>query len=72
VLGIGAGVLGYVLYDTFHPFPPAPFDWVVLAAGTSTAIGLGLALLPRVRRRLADSSLLRATGSQRVTVATEC
>jgi amino acid transporter len=71
VLGIGAGVLGYVLYDTFHPFPPAPFNWVVLAAGIATAIGAGLALLPRVRLRLADSTLLRATRRPPVRLATE-
>jgi amino acid transporter len=71
VLGIGAGVLGYVLYDTFHPFPPAPFDWVVLGAGIATAIGVGLALLPRVRLRLADSTLLRATRLPPARLATE-
>lgn len=71
VLGIGAGILGYVLYDTFHPFPPAPFNWVVLAAGVATASGLGLALLPPVRHRLADSTLLRATRRQPVRLAAE-
>jgi amino acid transporter len=71
VLGIGAGVLGYVLYDTFHPFPPAPFNWVVLAAGIATALGAGLALLPRVRGRLADSTLLRATRRPPARLATE-
>jgi amino acid transporter len=71
VLGIGAGVLGYVLYDTFHPFPPAPFNWVVLAAGIATAVGVGVALLPQVRLRLANSTLLRATRRPPARLATE-
>jgi amino acid transporter len=71
VLGVGAGVLGYVLYDTFNPFPSAPFDWVVLAAGLSTALGLAIALVPRVRRRLPDSALLRATRRQPLRVDAE-
>lgn len=61
VLGVGVLVLGYVLYDTFNPFPPAPFNWVVLAAGASVLVGLGFALVPRVRARLAHSPVLRAT-----------
>jgi len=66
VLGAGIVVLGYVLYDTFVPFPAAPFNWVVLAASASIACGLGLALLPGMRVRLADSRLLRA--ARRTTV----
>ena len=61
VLTIGVGVLAYVLYDTFSPFPPAPFDWVVVAAGISTAAGLLIAVAPGMRARLAASELLRAT-----------
>ena len=68
VLSVGVLVLGYVLYDTFNPFPPAPYDWVVLAAGLSTAIGVALAFVPRVRARLGASPLLRAT--RRVPVRT--
>ena len=68
VLTMGAGVLGYVLYDTFVPFPPAPFNWVVLAAGGSAAVGVAIAAVPPVRRRLADSALLRATRRRRFTV----
>jgi amino acid transporter len=61
VLAVGVAVLGYVLYDTFVPFPPAPFDWVITAAAGSVALGLVFPLLPRVHRRLAGSPLLRAT-----------
>jgi amino acid transporter len=61
ILTIGAAVLGYVLYDTFVPFPPAPFDWVVLAAGLSIVVGIGVAVLPTVRARIAHSDLLAAT-----------
>ncbi len=61
VLTVGVGVLGYVLYDTFVPFPAAPFDWIIAAAGVSVLAGVGLAVTPGVRRRLAGSALLRAT-----------
>jgi amino acid transporter len=71
VLTIGVGVLAYVLYDTFNPFPPAPFNWVVLAAGVSAALGVVIAVVPRVRRRLADSELLRATRCARPGVTGE-
>ncbi|MGI8825067.1 MAG: APC family permease [Chloroflexota bacterium] len=66
VLTIGVGVLAYVLYDTFNPFPPAPFNWVVLAAGASAALGVVIALVPGVRRRLDQSELLRATRPARL------
>ena len=61
VLGVGVVVLGYVLYDTFYPLPPAPYDWVALAAGASVLVGTAVALVPSVRCRLAASPLLRAT-----------
>jgi amino acid transporter len=69
VLGVGVLVLGYVLYDTFNPFPPAPFNWVILAAGASVLVGLGFALIPRVRARLAHSPVLRATRRAPIAVA---
>jgi hypothetical protein len=53
-------VLGVVLYDTFHPFPPAPFNWIVLTAGLSIVVGLIIARLPNVRDNLHRSPLLRA------------
>lgn len=61
VLTVGVGVLGYVLYDTFVPFPAAPFNWIIAAAGASLTAGVGLAAAPAVRRRLHSSPLLRAT-----------
>ena len=61
VLGLGVGVLGYVLYDTFVPFPAAPFDWIIAAAGGGVVAGVAIALAPGIRARLADSPLLRAT-----------
>lgn len=59
-LVLGTAVLGAVLYDTLHPFPPAPFDWIVAAAGVAVLLGAGIALTPGVRRRLAGSPLLIA------------
>ena len=61
VLSTGVVVLGYVLYDTFVPFPAAPFDWIVAASAASVIAGIGLAAAPAVRRRLHASPLLRAT-----------
>jgi amino acid transporter len=61
VLTVGAGVLGYVVYDTFVPWPPAPFDRIVVAAALTAVLGVAVAFLPPVRRRLGDSPLLRAT-----------
>ncbi len=59
VLGVGVGVLGYVLYDTFVPLPSSPFGWVIGAAGASLAAGVALAAVPVVRSRLHASPLLR-------------
>lgn len=68
-LGVGVLVLCYVLYDTFNPFPSAPFSWVVWAALASALLGGALAVLPAVHRRLATSELLHAaSGGRRLTV----
>lgn len=61
VLAVGVAVLGYVLYDTFVPFPEAPFDWIIAAAAGSVTLGVAVAVRPGMRRRLAGSALLRAT-----------
>jgi amino acid transporter len=60
VLSVGVGVLGYVVYDTFVPLPPAPFDWIVATAAASAALGIAVSLSPAVRRRLHRSPLLLA------------
>ena len=70
VLSVGVAVLAYVLYDTFNPFPPAPFSYVVLAAGATALAGFVVALVPTVRTRLANSPLLRATRRTPVLPAT--
>lgn len=61
VLGTGVVVLGYVLYDTFVPFPAAPFNWIILSAAGSIVAGTAFALVPTARARLSGSPLLRAT-----------
>jgi amino acid transporter len=66
-LSVGVIVLGYVLYDTFNPFPAAPFTDDVWAALGSAVLGIVLALTPAVHRRIADSELLRAASAVRVT-----
>lgn len=53
VLLVGLVVIGYVLYRTFVPFPPAPFGAIVMVAAASLAVGVFVALMPGVRRRLA-------------------
>jgi amino acid transporter len=60
LLGAGTGVLGYVLYDTFVPFPAAPFSWIVLAGIGSALAGVVISLLPGVHRRLGSSEMLQA------------
>lgn len=59
-LCVGVGVLGYVLYDTFVPFPPAPFDWIVSAGAASALLGVAITTVPAAYRRLGSSELLRA------------
>jgi len=53
-------VLGYVLYDTFNPFPAPPFDGDVWAALGTVVLGVVLAVVPPVHGRIARSELLRA------------
>lgn len=71
VLCVGIAVLSYVVYDTFHPFPPAPFNWIVAAAAGSIMLGAVIAVIPSVRIRLHGSDLLRATRRVEVVTTTE-
>ncbi len=65
ILTVGAFVLGYVLYRTFAPFPPAPFGWVVLAAAASAAAGASILLTPGLLPRMRRSQLLAVTATAR-------
>jgi amino acid transporter len=69
VLSVGVLVLGGVLYDTFHPFPPAPYSWIVASAGFSVIAGVLLARTRHVRTQLSASPLLRAVGRHYVEAA---
>jgi len=60
-LSFGVAVLGYVLYDTFHPFPVPPFDRDVWAALATAAIGVAITVIPGIYRHISTSQLLRAT-----------
>lgn len=60
-LGVGVAVLGYVLYDTFHPFPVFPFDRDVWAALATAALGGAITVIPSIYRQISASQLLRAT-----------
>jgi amino acid transporter len=63
ILAAGTSVLGYVLYRTFAPFPPAPFGWVVASAAASAAAGAALLLTPGLLARLRRSPLLAVTAA---------
>jgi hypothetical protein len=47
------------------------FNLVVLAAGASAMIGVAVAVIPRVHRRLAHSDLIHATHRPVMSVAAE-
>jgi amino acid transporter len=66
-LSVGVIVLVYVLYDTFRPFPAAPFDVDVWVALGSVVLGIALTLIPVVHRRIAGSQLLSAASAAPVT-----
>jgi amino acid transporter len=63
ILAVGAAVLGYVLYRTFAPFPPAPFGWVALASAAIAAAGAAILLTPGLLPRLRHSPLLAVTAA---------
>ncbi len=58
ILFVGIGILAYVLYDTFFPFPSAPFNLVVFSAIACVGAGIVVALLPKVRSKLMASKLI--------------
>ncbi len=60
ILFLGIGILGYVLYDTFIPFPSAPFNLVLLSAIAGIGVGIVVAFLPGVRSKLTASKLIHA------------
>ena len=62
ILAAGAVILGYVVYRTFAPFPPAPFSWVAVGAIVSTTAGTAILLIPGVLARMRRSNLLAVTG----------
>jgi amino acid transporter len=60
VLVVGLVVLGYVVKDTFVPFPAAPYNWDAIGAAGTLLLGAVLPLVsPRLRRALRRSPLLR-------------
>jgi len=61
ILTTGVAILGYVVYRTFAPFPPAPFSSVVLAAAASAVAGAAILLVPGLLPRLRHSALLAVT-----------
>jgi amino acid transporter len=64
ILVIGLAVLGYVVKDTFIPFPAPPYSWDALAAGITLAAGIVLPFVyPPLRRGIRDSPLLKAGAS---------
>ncbi len=64
ILIAGILILGFVLYDTFHPFPAAPYSWDVWAAILSIVVGIVLVLKKSVRTKLKGSVLLTELNGQ--------
>ena len=63
VLAAGATILGYVIYRTFSPLPPAPFGAIALAAAASVVPAVAVLAIPGTLARLRQSPLLAATGA---------
>lgn len=60
ILFIGLVVLGYVVKDTFVPFPSSPYNWDALAAGITLTVGIMLPFVyPPLRRGIQNSPLLK-------------
>jgi len=54
----GVIVMGYVLKSTVYPIPAFPFNYCMVAAGVTLAVGAALLLWPRLRRALRDAPLV--------------
>ena len=64
VLVIGLAILGYIVKDTFVPFPAPPYSWDALAAGITLLAGVVLPFAcPPLRCGIRDSPLLKAGAS---------
>jgi amino acid transporter len=64
ILLVGLAVLGYVVKDSFAPLPAPPYNWDVLAAGITLAVGIALPFVyPPLRRGIENSPLLKAGAS---------
>jgi amino acid transporter len=64
ILFIGLAILGYVVKDTFVPFPAAPYNWDALAAGITLVVGILLPFVYRpLRRGIQKSPLLKVGAS---------
>jgi hypothetical protein len=64
ILLVGLAVLGYVVKDTFIPFPAAPDRWDALAAGITLVAGIALPFAyPPLRRGIRNSPLLKVGAS---------
>ncbi|MGH9171831.1 MAG: APC family permease [Acidimicrobiales bacterium] len=65
ILLVGLVVLGFVVKDTFVPFPAAPYSWDAIGAGATLLLGAVLPLVsPRLRRSLRTSPLLELGSSE--------
>ncbi len=64
ILIVGLAILGFVVKETFVPFPAAPYNWDALAAGITLVAGIALPFAyPPLRRGIRNSPLLRAGAS---------
>ena len=61
ILLVGLAILGFVVKETFIPFPAAPYNWDALAAGITLVAGVALPFAcPPLRRGIRNSPLLKA------------
>jgi amino acid transporter len=64
ILIVGLAILGFVVKETFVPFPAAPYNWDALAAGITLVAGIALPFAyPPLLRGIRNSPLLKAGAS---------